>query len=242
MRLGDWRERVAASPIVSVETAIGPGGLVVIAPHPDDECLGASALIAGAVRLGRPVGLVALTDGEASHRSSDTWPARRLAALRVTEQAAAMQALGAGGAEVLRLGLPDSGAEWHPRLETSAAAVAALCDRLGATTLAGTVLFDPHTDHRAAGLLLEAVGELRPALRLLAYDVWTVRLDADEEVDAEGLEPMRLATPRPQKRAAVACHRSQLGLVVDDDPDGFTLPRWFLDHHDGETEAVYRLR
>ena len=130
--------------------------------------------------------------------------------------------------ETLRLRLPDGASQWHRNLDGCAARIATLCDRIGATALASTLPDDPHPDHRAAGQLAMAVRALRPRLRLLFYPVWLVRLDDKVEIDGDGLTPFRLPVPISQKAEALVCHRSQLGQIVDDDPDGFVLPNWFL--------------
>ncbi|KQT68934.1 MULTISPECIES: PIG-L family deacetylase [unclassified Aureimonas] len=226
--LGLWNGMMAAAPVAPAERLIGDGGLVVLSPHPDDETLGASALLLAAGRLGRRIGLVALTDGEGSHRASRQMPPPSLAALRVEEQRAAMAALGCAGAEELRLSLPDGASGRSPGFEEAAARIAALCDRIGATALAAPHPDDPHPDHHAAAELARRVRALRPALRLLHYEVWSRRLPPDAPFRSEGLVAFKVATDIARKRGAIACHRSQLGLVVSDDPEGFVLPGWFL--------------
>jgi len=101
--------RPAAFRRISAEAVLrlAKGGRpVVIAPHPDDETLGCGALIANAVRRGVPIGVIALTDGDASHPSSLRWPPAALARLRSGEPRRALARLGAGAAPVRRLG-------WH---------------------------------------------------------------------------------------------------------------------------------
>ncbi|WP_062209814.1 bifunctional PIG-L family deacetylase/class I SAM-dependent methyltransferase [Aureimonas sp. AU12] len=236
---GEWRARHEAAPVTDPLTLIGAGGLVVIAPHPDDESLGAAALITAAALGGRKVGLVALTDGEGSHRGSTEWPAERIAERRRSEQALALRELGAGEAEILRLALPDGASRWHPDFALAADAVAHLVDETGATALAATVGFDPHPDHEAAALLAEAVAALRPGLRILLYPVWSLRHPDDHPVEVEALHPFRLVTPLAEKARALARHETQMGGVVHDDPDGFTLPDWFLRHHQSPFESVF---
>ncbi|GGE13005.1 hypothetical protein GCM10011390_35150 [Aureimonas endophytica] len=234
--IGAWNAAMAGAPRAPAERLIGPGGLVVLSPHPDDETLGASALLTRAADLGRRIGLVALTDGEGSHPRSRLVPPPRLAAIRAAEQAAALAALGCGAAEVLRLSLPDGASGRSAGFETAAARIAALCDAVGASALAAPHPDDPHPDHHAAAALALALGEARPDLRILFYEVWSRRLAAAEPFRAEGLTPFRVAADPARKRAALACHRSQLGEIVPDDPDGFVLPPWFLAAQDDPWE------
>ena len=56
--------RLAALPKLSDRR---PRRLVVVAPHPDDEALGAGGLLQHMTRIGVEAMLVAVTDGEASH-------------------------------------------------------------------------------------------------------------------------------------------------------------------------------
>ncbi|WMS44543.1 bifunctional PIG-L family deacetylase/class I SAM-dependent methyltransferase [Acuticoccus sp. MNP-M23] len=235
----DWRAMIAQAPVARPERLIGNGGLVVLSPHPDDETLGASGLIAGAHAAGRKVALVALTDGDGSHRGSRTHPPARLAALREREQAAAMDVL-APGTEILRLRLPDGASMHHADFGGAAESVAALCTRIGATALATTPPRDNHPDHDAAWALAAQVEQMLPGLRLLAFPIWSVRTEPEADATAEraAFIPFRLETPA-QKSAALACHATQLGGVVTDDPSGFTLPDWFLSHHSAPHEPVF---
>ena len=240
MRLGDLRHAVEAVPTADPLHLIGAGGLVVLAPHPDDETIGASALIAATADAGRKLVLVALTNGEGSHRGSTAFPPRRLADLRRSEQDAAMAILCAGASfETLRLDLPDGASQWHPEFGACAMRIAALCDRIGATALAATLPDDPHPDHHAAGRLAHAVRTLRPHLRLLFYPVWLARLDDTAEIEGDDLTPFRLPVPMFRKSEALACHASQLGQIVEDDADGFVLPEWFLARQAEPLEAIF---
>ncbi|MEP6561765.1 MAG: PIG-L family deacetylase, partial [Nakamurella sp.] len=59
--------------------------LVVISAHPDDETLGAGALIATAARLGVPITVIVATAGEGSHPDSPTHRPDQLAVIRRRE-------------------------------------------------------------------------------------------------------------------------------------------------------------
>src|SRR5437016_3787692 len=51
--------------------------LLVLAPHPDDEVLGAAGMIDAAVRRGAAVRVVVATDGEAGPDAGNELPRRR---------------------------------------------------------------------------------------------------------------------------------------------------------------------
>ncbi len=95
----ELRQLPAADPLTWPSVA-------VIAAHPDDEVLGAGGTIALLAAAGIRLRLIAVTDGEGSHPGTD--PAV-LGRVRAEETAAALGALGAGSAEVIRLRFPDTG-------------------------------------------------------------------------------------------------------------------------------------
>lgn len=122
------------------------GRLLVVAAHPDDECLGAGALIADAADLGLDVTVLVLTDGEGSHPTSPTVGPDEMRARRALEADRAAAAL-APDAHVVHAGLSDGGlAERHDEV---VAQVAELCD--DRTLVLAPWTADGHPDHDAAG-------------------------------------------------------------------------------------------
>ena len=125
--------------------ALIPARLVVVAPHPDDEILATGGLIRLVADAGRPVLIVAVTDGGASHPSSTRWPAGQLPAVRRTESERALARLETPDVRWLRLGIGDG---------TVAAAEEELAHRLPEIAGTGDVLVSPwdldgHPDHEA---------------------------------------------------------------------------------------------
>jgi LmbE family N-acetylglucosaminyl deacetylase len=173
----------------------------IFAAHPDDEVLGAGGIIALLAAAGAAVRVVAVTDGEASHPGG---PPAVLAARRDRERAAALGALGAAQAEVIRLGLPDAGlagrdAELAPRLRDLAA---------GFDVCLAPWEADLHADH-------EAVGRAARAARadVFFYPVWMWHWarPADPRVPwRHGARVLLPAPERDRKQAAIRCFRSQL--------------------------------
>lgn len=121
---------LAAEPLKSVPLAVasqpGPndfpwptkGPVVILAPHPDDEVLGAGGLMQEAVARGIPVKVILITAGDGFpadtaflYRSLRPTPADFLAVgrRRYQESLAAISHLGLKPKDVRLLGLPDSG-------------------------------------------------------------------------------------------------------------------------------------
>jgi LmbE family N-acetylglucosaminyl deacetylase len=118
---------------------------VIVAAHPDDEVLGAGGLMSMLAASRARLRLVAVTDGERSHQGHSA-PAV-LARRRTAETAAALRALGAEAAEVIRLRLPDT--RLAAREDDLAEALAPLV--AGFDLCLAPWDGDMHPDHEAAG-------------------------------------------------------------------------------------------
>lgn len=136
-----------------------PGGRVlVVAPHPDDETLGAGGVIALHRRHGDPVRVVIVTDGSAS-RAPGTVSAQSMARRRAEEVAAAVRLLGV--AELILLDLPEG--DWDAPL---------LCERLAPLLDDVDVVYAPscvdfHPEHMRVARYL--AGMLRPSQKVRVY-------------------------------------------------------------------------
>ncbi|CAN7271940.1 PIG-L family deacetylase [Knoellia sp. LjRoot47] len=141
--------------------------LLVVAAHPDDECLGVGGLIADACDSGIEVVVLVLTDGENSHPASPTVAPARMRARRAIEADRAVAVL-APGARVVHAGLPDG--DLAARHDQVVEQVRAL---VGPRTLVlAPWSADGHPDHDAAGrAAAEAVGT-DAATGLAHYLVW----------------------------------------------------------------------
>ena len=214
------------------------GGVLVVAPHPDDESLGCGGLIAHACDAGHEVLIACLTDGAASHLNSARWPPARLAALRRNELDEASALLSNGRAKVRRFDAPDG------RLETCEAESEAWLAKLIAEHALASVfapwIADPHTDHKAAWRIA-AKAVARSAAALFAYPVWGLTLADDEDAGPAG-ECLKLdiSFVLARKRGALKAHRSQTSALINDDPDGFRLRPEDLDRHLGAYESFIR--
>jgi len=137
--------------------------IVLIAPHPDDETLGAGGFLAAQRFHGIDVTVVAVTDGENAYAGC-----KGLAAIRRSEQVGALARLGVPAQKIIRFGLPDSNVTMHGR---------ELVERLVPLVSENTHLLAPwrgdfHPDHTACGCAAEEVAH-RTGARLASYFFWT---------------------------------------------------------------------
>ncbi len=204
--------------------------IVVLAPHPDDESLGCGALLAACFATSG-AHIVCVTDGRRSHPNSVEWPGDRLARLRERELTTAVQRLGGTAADITFLRYRDCHAPRDRDARASAVGrIVALCDRLGARGVFSASPRDPHCDHQATADIARDVVVRRPALRLFFYPVWSRWHDPSFEQTINAPVPCVFESSRWRlpKLAAIAAHRSQRGLVVRDDPDGFVMQDDFI--------------
>jgi LmbE family N-acetylglucosaminyl deacetylase len=238
MNAVDFLAAAGELPLASLADITGGGGLVVVAPHPDDESLGCGGLIAAARASGVAVRLVVLSDGVGSHPGSRRYPPARLRDLREAETVAAAAELGLAPDCITFLRLPDryvpiEGEEAEAAVEAIRAA-AASCK---AGVVCVTWGFDPHCDHVAAAQLAQVATESGP--RLMFYPVWGFVLGKDTEVGGppRGVR-FAVGSHIAAKQAAIAAHRSQTTNLIDDDPDGFRLTPEMLANFAGPYEIL----
>ena len=203
-----WRG-LRRAPLLSLDRCLpAQRRLVVVAPHPDDEVLSCGGLLQMQAARGGAVLVVAVTDGEASHRGSGHWTASRLAPVRRLESTNGLAQLGIPFSRVTRLGLPD-GAVQHLRPQL----VDALTQLLRPTDLVVTTWrLDGHPDHEAVG---EAAAQAcaNVGCRLVEAPVWMWHwcVPGDLAVPWARLRGVRLTELAQQRKArALAAHRSQL--------------------------------
>lgn len=182
---------------------------LVIAPHPDDETLGAGALIATQAAAGRLAAVVFLTDGAASHTHPHAASRERLIALRRDEARQALSVLcDRAPPEILFLDWPDAETDAVDErvMRRDAGRLVDLCDARGVTAMAVTALHEPHCDHAAAARLARAVAvaAVRPPV-LFEYLVW-----ATTPPPGARLAIRTEAVPPARRTRALDQHRSQL--------------------------------
>ena len=194
-----------------------PRRVLIVAPHPDDETIGAHGLIrALAGRRGR-VRVLVVADGAASHPNSAAWPPMRLVAARRRETRRVLARAGLWAGDISFLSLPDGaltdlGGAQRRRIACAAAAARP-------TLIVGPDIGDAHPDHRAVAAVLAAA--ILPGARRLSYLVWprpSVRGRGAPCVLTLG------CAGAAAKRAAVRGYATQMGAIRDD-PGGFAIAR-----------------
>ncbi len=155
---------------------ITPGAVrVIIAPHQDDETLGAGGLIARCVEAGNVPFIVFITDGSGSHTRHPTLSPAAITELRRAEARAALAHLGVTEAQIHFLDAPDGR---MARLD--AAEATTLVARIGgvlATLCPDEVLLpfrrDGSSEHEAIfALFARALVTLPRRPRVLEFPVW----------------------------------------------------------------------
>lgn len=173
---------------------------VVVAPHPDDETLGAGGLIANLCRQNIALTVVAVSDGENAYADR-----QELGKVREGEQNEALVRLGVDRKNVHRLRLPDKElAAWQESLEKS----------LSALISPGMHIVAPwpkdfHPDHEACGRAAERVAS-KYGLQLTFYLFWTWHRGVPGMLNGSRLVSLHLTKEdRRTKLYALEAHISQ---------------------------------
>ena len=190
---------------------------LIVAPHPDDEVLGAGGLMHRLLAASVQMELLAITDGEASHPLSSAARDIDLAAVRSAEVVTSLGQLGWGQPDVTRLSIPDGHVG---QFEDDVADAIRRRVRPGDLCIAPWS-GDGHPDHDAVGRASEAVC-LETGAALLCYLVWAWHwadpLGADLPWDR--MARLNLGTAeRDAKRRAVRAFHSQIHPLGSDPED-----------------------
>ncbi len=188
--LEPWQPRPPAS-----------GRAVMVAPHPDDEIVGAGGTLARLTGLGARVDLVAVTDGERSHPGMEN----HLRSLRPQETLLAAARLGVDFADVKRLRHRDGGVDEQR-----------LIDQLAVEFRSGDLVLAPwhndgHPDHDAVGRAAREAAA-RSGATVLSYLVWAWHWASPDDLPWQKALRVDIADVAAAKRKAVACFKSQLSV------------------------------
>ncbi|WP_445169925.1 PIG-L deacetylase family protein [Mycolicibacterium sp. Dal123E01] len=184
-------------------------GLVVVAPHPDDETLGFGAAASEIAAHGTDVHTVVASDGDRAWPDLSTREQATLAESRRGESRCAAALLGLS--QPTFLGLPDGAlASQESRLADLLTDL--LRERGAGTWCAATWRGDGHPDHEAVGRAA-ATAASRTSAVLLEYPVWMWHWARPGDVDVPWERAARVAAQpvaARRKQRAVELFRSQL--------------------------------
>lgn len=200
------------------------GPLLVVAPHPDDEILGAGGLVQSWVTSGETVTVISVTDGEAADRSHP-----QLDLVRRGELRDALRKLSSVHVKMERLGLPDGRVREHRnRLRNGI---------LRHVDASGTIIApyerDGHPDHETVGQVCLDIAQTE-GISIARYPVWTWHHTEPETLKTSrwGRFPLSPAAQRAKKRALESFGsqmRPQRGLPI--------VPPHLLEHFHRPYEA-----
>lgn len=198
----------------------------VVAPHPDDELLGAGGLMALLKKAGREVHVVLVTDGSGSHHGSSIWSAQRLAAVRPHESREALDALGLHDVHIWQVAIPDGSVADQERQLAEV-----LTWRIRpADVIVTTWRLDGHPDHEAtARACSRCIASLEATL--LEMPVWGWHWMSPGEAAFPWERACRVALPPDilqRKRRAAEAFVSQT-RPDPSIPQDAVLPSWALE-------------
>jgi LmbE family N-acetylglucosaminyl deacetylase/SAM-dependent methyltransferase len=233
-----WSRDARFDDLPAVDLA-GVRRLIVVAAHPDDETLGAGALIAQAGAAGIAVTVVVVTDGAASHPRSPSTTPGEVRETRAAEAVLAVRRLDAD-AELHMLGFAD-GAVRENRAAIAETVRAVTADSDDGTLLVAPWRGDGHRDHRVVGeICAEIAGDTVP---LLEYPIWLWHwaAPADGEVPWSSFVALRPdARSLEAKRSAIEAYTSQTAPLSDRAGDEAVLHPEFLRNFAGDSEFFVR--
>jgi LmbE family N-acetylglucosaminyl deacetylase len=205
--------------------------VVVLAAHPDDEVLGAAALLQALAGVDASLCLAWATDGEASHPGSTAVRSDTLRRRRRAESTEALRRLGVRPMQVLHLGLPDSGLQQH----AGELRDAVRRQLRGADLVVAPWRGDGHPDHEAVGAAAAALG-----VPLLEYPIWMWHW----AMPADGSVPWSRARVTPvrdpgAKLAAIDAFETQVRPLGPEPADAAVLPPYVVERFLRPVEVVF---
>lgn len=241
MRADAFLAALEAAPVVDLDVLTRGRGIVVFAPHPDDESLGCGGLIAQARSRGREVRLIVLTDGSGSHPTSNSFTPEMLRDLREAETLRAAAELGLPAADVVFLRLQDS---WVPStgpvVEDAARTIADSARSCEAGVILTTWRHDPHCDHKAAAAIVDLAASLIDGTKVFHFTVWGGALPPQTDIGAPpAAYRLDIGRERDAKRRAIAAHTSQITGLAGDFPGAFQLQDVMIERMCGPYEAYF---
>ncbi|CAN5669242.1 PIG-L family deacetylase [soil metagenome] len=226
----DWQVSLVDVPVVRLPR----GQVVVVAPHPDDETLGAGGVIATTLSAGFDVTVVSCSDGEGAYDDPGLGARRRDELdLALRRLAGSSVDPGTGGTlSCVRLELPDGQLSRHEATLVSHLEMLTSC----AAAVIGPWPGDGHPDHEAVGRACEQVTRHRPQ-DLFTYPIWAWHWGTPDQLPMDPMVRVTLdCSARLAKTKALGAFTSQTLRPVD----GAILPSHVLAHFHRPYEVFFR--
>jgi len=179
--------------------------LLIVAPHPDDEVVGAGGLLALELAAGRTVAVVVVTDGAGAPQAAPRLTPAELVERRRQECRAGLAEL--GECEVTFLSSPSASLREPAGRKRAADGIAAALLELAPADVFVTAPFEEHMTHRLVTRATVEAIRLLPSpggMRLWGYPVW------GELWGEEGVVRVDIESVVVSKRRAIAAHVSQV--------------------------------
>jgi LmbE family N-acetylglucosaminyl deacetylase len=189
------------------------GALLVIAPHPNDEILGAGGLIRSWATNGREVKVLSVSDGEAPDPGNES-----LASVRRHEVREALRKLCPTHVSVTRLGLPDGKIAEH--LNRLRNAMQSSCREK--VTLIAPYEHSGHPDHQGVGAL--CVDFARSQNVPIARYALCAQNDPESSHSGRWVRFALSDDARRAKARAIECFRSQIDGRAGEPPRPTHVP------------------
>ncbi|MGO2035627.1 MAG: PIG-L family deacetylase [Brevibacterium sp.] len=236
-----WRQAgVLGLPMVPADIVADEGTVLVLAAHPDDEALGAAAVVASARDRETDVSVLLFTAGEKSHPHSSTHSAKRLEEIRLQEFDSALSVLNPAATSRC-LEFPDTELPGHSE-QVLNEVLAEIAASRRPVTIVAPFHDDGHGDHDTLGSAALEAGRRSGSL-VLEYPIWYWHWATPD--DARWRQWTFLPDPAGLDRHEVFEHyRSQTQPLSNRPGDEPVLDARHLDHHQrgGDILAVTDFR
>ncbi len=218
------------------------GSVLIFAPHQDDESLGCGGTIALLKKEKMPVHVAFTTDGSGSHPNSLKYPTEKLIHTRKKEAVDALKILGVKEVEITFLNMKDGRLPFpgDPDFMNAVRSVQKLIEQQKPTTIFLPWRRDPHSDHRATWQIVNRAIQNNDQIRKIEYLIWLWERGLDQDLPSlkeHKIWYVDISSVLNLKKQAIEAHRSQITLLIDDDPEGFILSPEVLAHFNKSKEV-----
>ncbi len=210
-----------------IEFAFSP--ILVVAPHPDDECFGCGGAINLLRAAGCKVDVLIISDGTKSHPNSFRYPAEKLRQLREQETMAGLSILGVEPSGISFLRLPDGAVPFgnQPGFKEAVSVCGEKIEGIKPQILFVPWRNDPHRDHRATWEIVKAA--CTNTERIIEYPIWDYDSKQSREIpNTFVIWRLDIRNAIKTKERAIEVYRSQTSNLIDDDLSGSPLPAIFI--------------